>query len=235
MKKVGRPARADPELVRRARAILRRLKRYRPGAKIELEFTNPLELLVATILSAQCTDVRVNEVTRTLFKKYRTAADYAQADLAAFEREIRPTGFYRNKARSIRAACQKIVSDFGGHVPSTMEDLLTLPGVARKTANVVLGNAFGIASGIVVDTHVERVSRRLGLTKVKPKPPRPDKIEQDLMALYPKKDWIELSTQLVLHGRYICTARDPACPTCPLDSLCPKVGVTPAMHRKSRA
>jgi len=217
----------------RARAVLQRLKRYRPGAKIELNSSNPLELLVATILSAQCTDVRVNQVTKTLFKKYQAAADYAAADLATFEREIRPTGFYRNKAKSIRAACQKIVADFGGEVPSTMEDMLTLAGVARKTANVVLGNAFGIPTGIVVDTHVERVSRRLGLTKVKPKPPRTDKIEQDLMALFPRKDWIEFSTQLVLHGRYICTARNPACPVCPVESLCPRIGVKPGKWRTS--
>jgi len=232
MKKPFKPPKPKPELVRRARAILQRLKRSRPGAKIELNFSNPLELLVATILSAQCTDVRVNEVTQAVFRKYRNAADYAAADLASLEREIRPTGFYRNKAKSIRAACQRIISDFGGEVPSTMEDLLTLAGVARKTANVVLGNAFGIAGGIVVDTHIERVSRRLGLTKVKPKPPRPGKIEQDLMPIYPQKDWVEFSTQLVLHGRYICTARDPACPTCPIEKLCPKIGVTPSMYRK---
>jgi endonuclease-3 len=212
------PAQDD---AKRAQSILTRLRKYRPGARIELDFTNPLELLVATILSAQCTDKRVNEVTRALFRKYRTAAHYAAADLQAFQEEIRPTGFFRNKAKAVIAAAQKLVAEFDGDVPRSMEEMLTLPGVARKTANVVLGNAYAIPTGIVVDTHVQRVARRLGLTKEK----QAEKIEQDLMKLYPRKDWIEASTQLVLHGRYICTARNPACPECPVEKLCPKIGL----------
>jgi len=205
----------------RAREILKRFRRFRPGARIELKHSSPLELLVATILSAQCTDKKVNEVTRTLFGKYRTAMDYASADPAVFQREIRSTGFFRNKTKSVIGACQKIVADYGGEVPRTMDELLTLPGVARKTANVVLGNAFGVSSGIVMDTHVQRVARRLGLTRAK----TPDQMETDLMALLPKKSWIEFSTQVVLHGRYVCTARNPDCPHCPVESLCPKIGL----------
>jgi endonuclease-3 len=211
----------DELLVKRARSVLARLRKSRPGPRIELEFTNPLELLVATILSAQCTDRRVNEVTRSLFRKYRTAAEYAAADLQTLQEEIRSTGFFRNKAKAIIAAAQNLMAEFGGEVPRSMEEMLTLPGVARKTANVVLGNAYGIPTGVVVDTHVERVARRLGLTREK----QPEKIEQDLMRLYPPKGWIEASTQLVLHGRYVCTARDPACAECPVEKLCPKIGV----------
>jgi endonuclease-3 len=221
LKKKGEKRKSDEGLAKRARSILARLRKHRPGARIELDFTNPLELLVATILSAQCTDKRVNEVTRALFRKYRTAGDYAAADMLTFQEEIRPTGFYRNKAKAIIAAAQKLVTEFGGEVPRSMDEMLTLPGVARKTANVVLGNAYAIATGIVVDTHVGRVARRLGLTKEK----QAEKIEQDLMKLYPQKDWIEASTQLVLHGRYICTARNPGCSQCPVEKLCPKIGV----------
>jgi endonuclease-3 len=205
----------------RAREILSRLHRSRPDARIELNYSNPLELLVATILSAQCTDKRVNEVTRTLFGKYRTAMDYASANPTVFEREIKSTGFFRNKTKNVIGACQKVVAEYGDEVPGTMDELLTLPGVARKTANVVLGNAFGVSSGIVMDTHVQRVARRLGLTKAK----TPEQIETDLMALLPKKGWVEFSTQVVLHGRYICTARNPDCPHCPVEPLCPKIGL----------
>jgi endonuclease-3 len=205
----------------RGREILRRLRRSRPDAGIELNYSNPLELLVATILSAQCTDKRVNAVTKTLFRKYRTAMDYASANPTVFEREIKSTGFFRNKTKSVIGACQKVVADYGDEVPGTMDELLTLPGVARKTANVVLGNAFGVCSGIVMDTHVQRVARRLGLTKAK----TPEQIETDLMALLPKKRWVEFSTQVVLHGRYICTARNPDCPHCPVEPLCPKLGL----------
>jgi len=177
---------------------------------------------VATILSAQCTDERTNRVTRSLFARYRTAADYAKARLSALEREIKPTGFYHNKAKALVALGQKLVADLGGEVPATMEALVTLPGVARKTANVVLGSAFGKAEGVVVDTHVQRVSQRLGLTKRK----QPEKIERDLMAVFLRQAWIEASTQLVLHGRYICIARAPKCSICPVSKLCPKIGVS---------
>jgi endonuclease-3 len=201
--------------------ILKRLRRARPGAKIELNHSNALELLVATILAAQCTDKRVNEVTKTLFRKYPNPIAYASADRAVLEQEIKSTGFFRNKTKSIIAACQKIVADHGGEVPATMDELLTLPGVARKTANVVLGNVFGIPSGIVVDTHIQRVAYRLGLTTAR----TPEQIEQYLMALLPKRNWIEFSTHVVLHGRYVCTARNPDCPHCPVEPLCPKIGL----------
>jgi len=212
----------SPELHARVRKILAALRRSRPEAKIELEFSTPLELLVATILSAQCTDVRTNLVTRSLFKKYRSASDYARASLPTLEQEIRSTGFFRNKAKALVALGKKLASDFAGQVPDTMEALVALPGVARKTANVVLGGAFGKAEGIVVDTHVQRVAQRLGLTRQK----QPEKIERDLMAIFPRKSWIEASTQLVLHGRYVCIARLPKCSACPLTKLCPKIGVT---------
>lgn len=201
---------------RRMAQILRALGRAYPNAHCELEHRNPLELLVATILSAQCTDERVNAVTRSLFRKYRSAADYARAPEGELEKEIRPTGFYRAKARSIRAACRMIVEEFGGKVPQTMEDLIRLPGVARKTANVVLGTAFGEATGIVVDTHVLRVARRLGLSRAG----TPEKVEQDLMAVVPRARWIAVSHQLIFHGRYCCKARKPLCGECPLEKLC---------------
>lgn len=202
----------------RVKDIINRLKKAYPKAtRTALNFSNPLELLVATILSAQCTDERVNMVTAKLFKKYRTAEDYARVPLAELERDIKPTGFYRNKAKSIQAAARKLVETFGGRVPQSMEELLTLPGVARKTANVVLGNAFGIASGIVVDTHVLRLSRRLGLTHHTDR----DKVEQDLMAIIPKREWITFPHRLIEHGRRICKARKPLCPECVLVDLCP--------------
>jgi endonuclease III len=188
-----------------------------PNAHCELDFRNPLELLVATILSAQCTDKRVNMVTPELFKKYRTARDYANAPKADLENAIRSTGFYRNKAKSIRAAMRTIAEDHGGKVPSTMEELRKLPGVGRKTANVVLGNAFGKNEGIVVDTHVARLSQRLGLTKHK----EPDKIERDLMKLVPRPHWTDWSHWLIWHGRRRCYARKPDCSNCEVFRLCP--------------
>jgi endonuclease-3 len=197
--------------------VIPRLKAEYPDAQTELDWTNPLELLVATILSAQTTDVRVNGVTKTLFDKYRTAADYAEADPGELEEDIRPTGFYRNKARSLRGMAQALVEEHGGEVPRTMPELVALPGVGRKTANVVLGNAFGIDEGVVVDTHVRRVSNRLGLTEEQD----PEKIERDLMAVVPREDWTVFSHLLIFHGRRICKARKPDCLNCPLNDICP--------------
>jgi len=213
---------SDASLKSRANRIIRLLAKAYPDAQCALLFTNPLELLVATILSAQCTDERVNQVTRSLFTKYRSAADYANAPLAELEQDIRPTGFYRNKARTLQACCQQLVQQHGGQVPKDMEALVQLPGVGRKTANVVLGTAFGIASGIVVDTHVSRIARRLGLTQQT----QADKIEQDLLALVPKEEWINFGHRLIHHGRRICTARKPKCPDCPLANVCPRIGVS---------
>ena len=194
-----------------------RLKSEYPGAKTALDWTNPLELLVATILSAQTTDVRVNAVTPTLFAKYPTAADYAAADPTELEEDIRPTGFFRNKAKSLRGMAHALVDDHGGEVPRTMEDLVALPGVGRKTANVVLGNAFSIDEGVVVDTHVRRLSNRLGFTTHND----PEKIERDLMQTVPKRDWTVFSHLLILHGRSVCKARKPACEDCVVNDLCP--------------
>ncbi len=204
----------------RAARIVEILARTYPDARCALRHRNALELLVATILSAQCTDARVNEVTRELFRRYRTARDYAQADPAELERRVRPTGFYRSKARAIRGAARILAEKHGGRVPDTMEDLLELPGVARKTANVVLGTWFGKATGVVVDTHVRRVSRRLGLTRHED----PKKIEQDLMRILPREEWIDFSHRLIWHGRRLCTARKPKCAECPLASCCPSAG-----------
>jgi len=190
------------------------LKRY-PDPKIALEFSNPLELLVAVILSAQCTDARVNAVTKSLFRKYRRAEDYAKADPAAFEQEIRPTGFYRNKAKTVIACGRKLVEQFGGKVPSTLEELTSLPGVGRKTANMVLGNAFG-RQAIAVDTHVLRVANRLGLTRADD----PDEVEADLNAQIPAGKWTAFANAMILHGRETCTARNPRCCECVLYTLC---------------
>ncbi len=190
------------------------------AARIELEFSNPLELAVATILSAQCTDARVNEVTRGLFKRYRTAEDYANADPEVFEEEIRSTGFFRNKTRSIISFAQSLVELHGGVVPGRMDELVQLPGIGRKTANVILGSAFGVSEGIAVDTHVKRVSRRLGLSAEDD----PDKIEQDLMTLVPREAWTEFSLRMIQHGRYTCSARSPQCDGCALVDLCPTAG-----------
>ncbi len=195
--------------------ILELLDRQYPEAHVTLDFTNPLEMLVATVLSAQCTDVRVNQVTPALFAKYRRAADYGKAPLEELEEMIRPTGFFRNKAKSIKALCQKLVESYKGEVPASLEELVKLPGIGRKTANVVLGNAFGIP-GIFVDTHLGRVSQRLGLTKQKD----PVKIEFDLMPLVPKEHWVKFSHQMIWHGRQICHARNPKCSLCPLLSYC---------------
>jgi endonuclease-3 len=199
----------------RIEQILSILRTHYPGVKSGLRYKNPLEMLISTILSAQCTDVRVNEVTETLFKRLHTAEDFAQVPLEKLEELIRPTGFYRNKAKNIKACCQRILADHNGKVPATMEALVELPGVGRKTANVVLGNAFGIP-GIVVDTHVKRLSQRIGLTKETD----PVRIEFDLMACIPEESWIDFSHQLIWHGRRICGARKPKCGDCPLLNLC---------------
>ena len=202
-------------------ALLKALKKAYPEAYCSLDHRSPFELLMATILSAQCTDERVNMVTPALFKKYPGPAAMAAAPLADLERLVHSTGFYKNKALSLKEASAAIVKDFGGRVPRTMDELLTLRGVARKTANVVLGSAYGIAAGVVVDTHVKRLAFRLGLTKHTD----PGKIEQDLMKAVPKEDWIWFAHALVLHGRAVCDARKPLCASCPVAGLCPKNGV----------
>src|SRR5215210_572376 len=201
--------------------IIKRLKKTYPTAHCALNHRTPFELLVATILSAQCTDERVNVVTADLFRKYRTWEDYASAPAAELERDIHSTGFFRNKAKSIQGACRRIGERHGGRVPDRMDELLELPGVARKTANVVLGNAYRIASGVVVDTHVSRVSGRLGLSAEK----TPEKIERDLTAVVPESDWIDFSHLLIAHGRKVCKARNPACGACVLATLCPSAGL----------
>lgn len=207
----------EPGSAEQVLTIITELRRRYPEARCSLNYSNPLELLVATQLSAQCTDERVNIVTEKLFKKYRSVEDFAAASQEELEQDIRSTGFYRNKTRNIRAACQRIISVYGGEVPRTMEDLLTLAGVARKTANVVLGNAFGIAVGFVVDTHIGRISRRLGWTTNED----PVKVERDLMRLVPEKVWLDLAHLLIFHGRAICDARKPLCAQCTLATLCP--------------
>jgi endonuclease-3 len=213
VKKRATSAGTDPK---RVAAILAGLQAAYPNATCELNFSNAFQLLIATILSAQCTDVRVNMVTKELFKKYKTPQDFAYASPAELEKEIRPTGFFRNKTKSIMGASKGILEKFNGEVPRTMEEILTLPGVARKTGNVVLGTAYGIASGVVVDTHVMRLSQRLDLTRNK----EPRKIEQDLMQIIPQDKWIQFSHQLIWHGRRVCVARKPKCADCNLESLC---------------
>ncbi len=203
----------------KALEILVRLKRLYPDAVCSLDYETPVQLLVATILSAQCTDERVNMVTPALFARFPTAEALAAADREELETLVRSIGFYRNKAKNIQGACQKIVTDFGGQVPKTMEELLTLPGVARKTANVVLAHAFGINAGVTVDTHVKRLSGRLGLTKNTD----PKKIERDLMKLLPQPDWENWSIRLIYHGRAVCDARKPMCDRCELADLCTSV------------
>ena len=197
--------------------VIARLKREYPDARTELDWRNPLELLVATILSAQTTDVRVNQVTKDLFAKYRSAEDYAGADLARLEEDIRPTGFYRNKARALQGMARALLESHGGEVPRTMAELVALPGVGRKTANVVLGNAFGVNEGVVVDTHVRRLSNRLGLTTEQD----PEKIERDLLPLVPEEERTLFSHLLIFHGRRVCKARKPLCPECVLNDVCP--------------
>jgi endonuclease III len=209
----GRAGGTDPK---RVAAILQKLDEAYPNAECELKHENAFQLLISTILSAQCTDVRVNQVTESLYKKYRGPKDFAYADPKELEQEIRPTGFFRNKTKSVMGASKEIVEKFGGEVPRTMDEMLTLPGVARKTANVVLGTAYGIASGVVVDTHVQRVGYRLDLTRNED----PKKIEQDLMQVIPKEKWIKFSHQLIWHGRRVCAARKPKCMECNLETIC---------------
>ncbi len=209
------------DLKKRSAEILRRLKKEYPDAHCALDHTSPFELLIATILSAQCTDARVNIVTAELFRKYRRPQDYIDVTQEELEKDIHSTGFFRNKAKNIRAACKRLIDEYNGEVPQTMDELLTLAGVARKTANVVLGNAFGIAAGVVVDTHVSRVSQRLGFTAAR----SPEAIERDLAALIPKKDWIMLPHRLIFHGRKICVARKPKCSECVLADQCPSRGL----------
>lgn len=206
---------------RRVAALLEALRRTYPDAHCELNFSNPLELLVATILSAQCTDKRVNQVTAELFRRYRTAADYANAPRAELEEAIRSTGFYRNKARALQSCCRALVEQHGGEVPRSLEELTRLEGVGRKTANVVLGNAYGLNAGIVVDTHVARLAQRLDLTRQRD----PLKIEQDLMKLVPQELWTLFSHWLIWHGRRRCFARKPDCAGCEIARLCPRRGV----------
>ncbi len=206
--------------VARLKNIIAGLRKTYPDAHCELNFTSPLELLIATILSAQCTDKRVNLVTIALFEKYRTAADYAHAAVAELEEAIRTTGFFRNKAKNIQACCRKLVERHGGQVPRTMEELTPLGGVGRKTANVVLGNAFNLNVGVVVDTHVGRLSQRLGLTRETD----PEKIEQALMKLVPRRQWTVFSHWLIWHGRRRCFARNPDCADCEIRALCPVAG-----------
>ena len=203
--------------LKRALEIIKILQKEYPGSKIALDYANPLELLVSTILSAQCTDRQVNIVTKTLFKKYNTATDYANANIKEFEQDIKSTGFYRNKAKNIIESCKIIEKKYNGKVPDTMGEILTFPGVARKTANIVLSNAYGVVVGIAVDTHVRRLSQRLGFSRND----NPDKIEQDLMELFPKKEWFKLNYLLIEHGRKICQAKKPLCPECPVKKLCP--------------
>jgi endonuclease-3 len=215
------------ELKARTRVIIRRLKRAYPGARCSLNHSNPFELLVATILSAQCTDERVNIVTADLFRKYRKPEDYLKVSPRELEKDIQSTGFFRNKTKSIQGTSKVLTEQYGGQVPQTMEELLELPGVARKTANVVLGNAFDIHAGVVVDTHVTRLSHRLGLTQQK----TAEKIEQELIPIVPKKDWVIFPHLMIYHGRKICKARNPLCAECTIEKQCPssylKTGVIP--------
>ncbi len=218
----GQPVAATAAAKRRALDVAEGLARLYPDAECALNYSSPLELLVAVILSAQCTDERVNIVTRDLFRRYRTAADYANAPLEELEQVIRSTGFYRNKAKNIQGCCRALLEKHGGQVPKTLPELVALDGVGRKTANVVLGTAFGIPSGVVVDTHVTRLSNRLGLTKHKSDAV---KIEHDLAALLPPEEWINFSHRLIWHGRRVCVARKPRCEACGLAEICPQVGV----------
>ena len=208
--------------------ILSILKKQYPQAHIALRYTNNWELLVAVILSAQCTDVMVNKVTEKLFKKYKSIADYAHADIKELEQDIKSTGFYRNKAKNVKAAAQLLFEKFNREVPKTMEEMLEIPGVARKTANVVLGNAYGIVAGIAVDTHVRRLSQRLGFTTYDD----PEKIELDLMHLFDKKEWFGLTYKLIDHGRAICQAKDPRCDLCFLNKICPSSFQFPRFQKK---
>ena len=229
------PEKALAQRKTQARRVLRGLKETYPEADCELNFTNALELLIATILSAQCTDVRVNQVTSTLFHKYRTANDFAESDQSVLEEELKPTGFFRQKAFSVRTTCQMLRDNYRSEVPKKLSELVKLAGVARKTANVVLGTAYGIASGVVVDTHVKRLAFRWGLTDEED----PEKVERDLMALIPKKDWVFFGHATIWHGRRQCYARKPDCLTCPMLSFCPQRGLgqrtTPVRKPRSKA
>jgi len=225
-KVAGKPSGKPNTDPKRVAAILAKLDEAYPEASCELVHEQPFQLLISTILSAQCTDVRVNEVAKMLYPKYPTPEKFAYANPAEMEQDIRPTGFFRNKTKSIMGASKKIVEEFGGKVPQTMEELLTLPGVARKTANVVLGSGFGIAAGVVVDTHVMRLSNRLDLTHNSD----PKKIEQDLMAVLPREKWIIFSHQLIWHGRRVCVARKPRCMECNLEKLCSAKDKTFSTH-----
>ena len=207
----------DAPIEERAPEIMRILSETYPDAKVALDFSNALEMLVATILSAQCTDEKVNEVTASLFRKYRTPEDYLRVQEDELKADIKPTGFFNQKAISIREACRRIVEEYDGEVPNTMEDLITLRGVARKTANIVLGNAFGIVEGIAVDTHVRRLANRLGFSEHAD----PDKVEQDLMRLVPRQRWFDFTYVLIEHGRAICVSRKPRCEECPVNRICP--------------
>ena len=212
---------ASTQQKRHAKRVVAGLRKAYPDARCSLNFDTPLELLVATILSAQCTDERVNQVTKTLFKKYRTAHDYAGVRLSTLEKAIQSTGFFRNKAKNIQQCCRALIEKHDGHVPSDLPSLVQLPGVGRKTANVVLGTAFDIASGVVVDTHVGRLSRRLGLTIEND----PVKVERDLMESLPRNAWVDFSHRMIQHGRRVCNARRPDCENCTLEQICPRVGV----------
>ena len=219
----------EEELKKRTRDIIRRLKRAYPGAKCSLNHSNPFELLVATILSAQCTDERVNLVTADLFRKYTRPEDYFRVSPRELEKDIQSTGFFRNKTKSIQGTSKVLTEEYGGQVPHTMDELLELPGVARKTANVVLGNAFDIKAGVVVDTHVTRLSHRLGLTQEK----TAEKIEKDLIPMVPKKDWVIFPHLMIAHGRKICKARNPLCAECPIEKLCPSSFLKTGIHPPS--
>lgn len=216
----------EGELKKRTRDIIRRLKRAYPDAKTALNYSNPFELLIATILSAQSTDVRVNIVTADLFRKYKKPEDYLKVSAHELEKDIHSTGFFRNKTKSIQGTAKLLTEQYGGEVPHTMEELLELPGVARKTANVVLGNAFGIKAGVVVDTHVTRLSHRLALSEEK----TAEKIERDLIPLVPKKDWVIFPHLLIYHGRQICKARNPLCAECAIEKLCPSSSLKTGVH-----
>lgn len=215
------PRESLAERKRQTKRIIKLLNDKYPDAKIALVYSNPLELLVAVQLSAQCTDVMVNRVTKDLFKKYKTPKDYAEAEDDELQDDIRKTGFFRNKAKNLKGSAKMLIGDYGGEVPGTMDELLRLPGVARKTANIVLFNAFGIQDGIAVDTHVKRLSQRMGFTKNQ----NPNKIEQDLMKLVPKDSWGHFTYLLIEHGRAICTGRKARCEECVLSDICPKIGV----------
>jgi endonuclease-3 len=217
------------ELKKRTRDIIRRLKRAYPGAKCSLNHSNPFELLVATILSAQSTDDRVNIVTADLFRKYKKPEDYLKVPPSELEKDIHSTGFFRNKTKSIQGTAKLLTEQYGGEVPHTMDELLEFPGVARKTANVVLGNAFGIKAGVVVDTHVTRLSHRLGLSEEK----TAEKIEQDLIPIVPKKDWVIFPHLMIYHGRKICKARNPLCEECTVEKLCPSSSLKTGVHPPS--